>query len=184
MKKIYLLSIVFLLNFSNNIKAQTWNSVGSGLDGYVNAMAVFNNELYVAGYFTTAGGQPASNIAKWNGSSWQAVGNGITGANAEVYALKVYNSELYAAGYFYDAGGVSVNNMAKWNGAVWSAVGAGAGNGANDYVYTLEVYGSYLYAGGEFASTGGVPSNYIGQTILVNGMVQHGQICLTELTGR
>ena len=63
------------------------------------ALEVYNNVLYAGGSFVTSGG--ATNIAQWNGTSWDAVG---PGANGEVYALKVYNSTLVAGGQFDNIG--------------------------------------------------------------------------------
>jgi hypothetical protein len=45
---------------------------------------VYNGELYIGGDFTNAGGIVVSNIAKWNGTTWSALG---TGVNDKVYAL-------------------------------------------------------------------------------------------------
>jgi hypothetical protein len=47
-----------------------------------------------------AGGNSASNIAKWNGTNWSALGSGIEG---DVYALAVSGEYLYAAGSFTGA---------------------------------------------------------------------------------
>ena len=58
--------------------------------------------LFAGGYFTTAGGTAATNIAQWDGSSWSALGSG---ANNEVDALAVSGTNLYAGGYFTTAGG-------------------------------------------------------------------------------
>src|SRR5258708_32873548 len=46
-----------------------WSPLGSGVNGYVSALAVLGNDLYVAGAFTTAGGLPATHTAKWAGTS-------------------------------------------------------------------------------------------------------------------
>ena len=48
-----------------------------GLNGCVNSLAVYNNELYAGGRFNNASGTPVNNIAKWNGTSWSDVGGGI-----------------------------------------------------------------------------------------------------------
>src|ERR1041384_6275755 len=67
--------------FGNGIAAfdpatATWSSFGSGiaLGGsapVVNALAVLpNGDLVAGGQFTSAGGVAASNVARWNGSSW------------------------------------------------------------------------------------------------------------------
>ena len=50
--------------------------LGDELACYVNALAVSGTNLYAGGCFTTAGGVPANNIAKWNGSAWSALGRG------------------------------------------------------------------------------------------------------------
>jgi hypothetical protein len=79
-----------------------WSALGSGMDGYITALAVAGNDLYAAGGFTTAGGSAASNIAKWDGNSWSALGSGL---DDEVDALAVSGSDLYAGGIFTTAGG-------------------------------------------------------------------------------
>jgi hypothetical protein len=58
--------------------------------------------LYAGGSFTTAGGLTANYIAKWDGSSWTALGSGMDNV---VAALAVSGSDLYAGGYFGTAGG-------------------------------------------------------------------------------
>jgi hypothetical protein len=96
----------------------------------------------------------ATNIAKWNGSDWSALGSGV---NSPVSALASSASDLYAGGGFTIAGGIPARNIAKWNGNDWSPLGSGM-NGA---VYALAVSGSDLYAGGAFTTAGGVPANCI-----------------------
>lgn len=62
-------------------------------------------------------------IAKWDGSSWSALG---TGLNGYVYSLTHDSSgNLYAGGRFTSAGGIAVNGLAKWDGSSWSDVGPG-----------------------------------------------------------
>ena len=50
-----------------------------GAVGVVLALAMSGSELYAAGYFTMAGGVAANYIAKWNGSTWTALGSGVGG---------------------------------------------------------------------------------------------------------
>jgi len=121
--------------------------------------------LYAGGYFTTAGGDSANYIAKWDGAKWSPLGTGIGGAAPAVYALTVFDdgggSALYAGGKFTTAGGVSANRIAKWNGSSWSALGSGL----NDEMASLTVFddgtGPALYAGGSFTTAGGVSANRI-----------------------
>src|SRR4030042_5497209 len=67
----------------------SWTTCGSGVgnDGwgpsdYVNAMIVYNGELYAGGRFGSAGGTPLSPqetpyIARFDGSLWHPVGTGM-----------------------------------------------------------------------------------------------------------
>ena len=64
----------------------SWSPIGSGVGGWpavpsVYALEVFDDgtgpALYAGGSFSMAGGVPAEGIAKWNGTSWSALGSGI-----------------------------------------------------------------------------------------------------------
>ncbi|HTA28111.1 MAG TPA: T9SS type A sorting domain-containing protein [Bacteroidia bacterium] len=157
-------------NAANNIaqwNGTLWSALGSGINGianntYVYSLCVFNGNLYAGGVFNSAGGNPANNIAEWNGASWSALSSGIATSAAEVSFLAVYNGELYAAGYFDTAGGVPVNNIAKWNGSSWSAVGSGiTGYNGRAGISSLAVLNGELYACGVFDTAGGMPVNNI-----------------------
>ncbi len=74
---------------ANNVakwNGSTWSGLGSGVSGvnfegygpYVFSLALDKSgSLYAGGYFTNAGGVGANCIAKWNGSSWSALGLGV-----------------------------------------------------------------------------------------------------------
>ena len=82
-----------------------WISMGGmpGVNNYVSATVVDGSDnLYMGGGFTTAGGNSANYVAKWNGSAWSALGSGLNGS---VSALAVSGSDLYAGGGFTTAGG-------------------------------------------------------------------------------
>ncbi len=154
----YLTGILYLLGI-NELTAQTWSAVSGSINTGSNVLSLgadnVNNVLYVGGTFTkvgTGGGLSATNVAKWNGSSWSALGSGCDNS---VYALCMYNGNLYAGGWFATAGGVTVNYVAMWNGAVWSALSVGTGM----YVYSLCEFNGELYVGGAFSSAGSGVSN-------------------------
>jgi trimeric autotransporter adhesin len=142
---------VFPLSAQNS-----WSALGTGVNNSVYCLSEYNGELYAGGVFTTAGGVPASHIARWNGMSWDSVGPGFSG---NVWALCVYNGELYAGGFFQYSGSLYCPGIARWNGTSWSQAGSGMYGG----VYALEVYNGKLYAGGTFTSADGVPVNRIAQ---------------------
>jgi hypothetical protein len=128
---------------------------GVGLDRAVNAMLVSGSDLYVAGEFVNAGGVPANRIARWDGSNWNTLGNGIGVVPEYVNALAWYGGVLYAGGNFSSAGGAPARNLAKWDGTTWSSVGSGITDGVNGQVYALAVIGDSLYVGGAFSQAGG-----------------------------
>ena len=148
----------------------SWSALGSGLNGDVFALTVFDDgsgpALYVGGDFGIAGEAGATHIAKWDGENWSPLGCGM---NHFVFALTVYDDgsgpALYAGGFFTTAGGVEANHVAKWDGSTWSPLGSGMSGGWNLYVAALAVFddgnGPALYAGGNFGSAGGVCVNHI-----------------------
>jgi hypothetical protein len=90
----------------------TWQPLGAGLNGIVNALAVFDPDgpgplpdlLIAGGSFSAAGAQPASNIAVWDGSQWSPLG---MGTSSTVRALTTWNNQLVVAGDFGFAGGIA-----------------------------------------------------------------------------
>jgi hypothetical protein len=98
----------------------------ASLHPFVFARAGSDSALYAGGRFTPAGGSLAINIAKWNKSSWSALGAAM---NGPVRALAASGGDLYAGGEFTTAGGVSADAIAKWNGNSWSALDSGVSDG-------------------------------------------------------
>ncbi len=150
----------------------SWSALGSGVGGapgLVNALTVFDGgggaALAAAGNFTSAGGVAAASVAKWDGTSWSALGSGVSGEPGLVNALTVFDdgggAELYAGGAFISAGSAATSRIAHWDGASWS----GLGSGMNGSVYSLTEFddgsGSALFAGGNFTSAGGLKANRI-----------------------
>jgi trimeric autotransporter adhesin len=148
-----------------------WSALGSGINGWVNALAISgSDQLYAGGAFTTADGGATTNVVKWNGSRWSALGSGFDGPSdigspGEVKALVVSGNDLYAAGTFMTTGGSTASRIARWDGSRWSALGSGIG-GASPYVYALAVSGSDLYTGGPFSIAGGKVSVYVAKAVV------------------
>ena len=106
--------------------------IGPGFNSSVNSLAIdaSTGALYAAGNFTCAFGSTSSGVypnntcsgaggttvynrvAKWNGSSWSALG---TGTNNNINALAFDPSgNLYAGGNFTTAGAMVRPYLAKW----------------------------------------------------------------------
>lgn len=149
----------FILFVTLNSYSQSWQTIG-GLNAPVHCLQVYNNELYAGGWFSIG---TDSSIAKWDGTGWISVGNGVAGGSGptpystDVTAMAVYNGDLYVAGDFTSAGGTPVNHIAKWNGTSWSNVSSGM----NYSVDALCVYNGELYACGSFDDAGGINAKRI-----------------------
>ena len=130
------------------------------MNGYVTALAVSGDEVYAGGAFSTAGGSPATNIAKWDGSSWAAPAPGM---HIYPHALALTGSNLYVGGETTIAGSPAATSIARWDGSAWSTLGSGVGSPTGYYptLYALTVSGTNLYAGGDLTTAGGGAANYI-----------------------
>jgi plastocyanin len=147
-----------------------WSALGNGVSGckdafcspIVYALAVDRGVVYAGGRFATADGIPTGGIAKWNGQSWSALGEGVrTGIyDGIVKALAVNGKDVYAGGQFFTAGGVRTYNIAKWNGESWLSLDGGV-RGNMEEVLALGVSGNNLYAGGNFNTAGGISAGNI-----------------------
>lgn len=112
-----------------------WRPLGGGVGGpgqvAVTSLAVLpGGDLVAGGAFATAGGSPAANIARWDGSVWRPMGEGVSYSVSapEVAALVVLSGgDLIAGGYFDSAGGVPANGTARWDGSAWHPLGGGVG---------------------------------------------------------
>jgi hypothetical protein len=121
----------------------SWSPVGTGpnagASSTVNTMTVFDDgggkDLYVGGWFTSAGGVvDCRRIARWDGTSWTALGTGFGDAN--VNALSVFDDGdgacLYATGQFTKSGdspnAPALGRVAKWTSGTpgaWTSMGEG-----------------------------------------------------------
>jgi hypothetical protein len=102
-----------------------WTPLGLGIPanpGFaawnpVEALALLpNGDLVAGGLFGQAGGTPASSVARWNGSTWSAMGGGVSGPVCALAARP--NGRVVAAGQ------LTLQAVREWNGTGWQQVGA------------------------------------------------------------
>lgn len=135
-----------------------WDSLGSGLSGsitasdvmYPHTLCTFENDLIVGGNFLQAGGLNVHGIARWDGTTWYAMGDGFNGS---VYTVTEFNGELYAAGDFTMSGTTALQCVARWNGSSWENPGIGVYYQDAMYysfVHTLRVIDNRLFVTGGF----------------------------------
>ena len=102
----------------------SWWPLGSGITPFssfmlfppVGAMALLpNGDVVAGGQFNIAGGVPATNVARWNGTAWSAIGAGVPTTVVKAVAVDV------AANIF--VGTTSSAGPQRWNGTSWSSLG-------------------------------------------------------------
>lgn len=128
----------------------TWAEVGGGVStqlgiSIVNALASYEGELVVAGFFGQTADMVNPNIARWTMDGWRSVGGG---ADSLVSSLKIYNGSLYASGSFRQVGGLPISYLARWDGVGWHST-EGTYNAA---ISTIEFHSGSLFSGGTYTA--------------------------------
>lgn len=125
----------------------------------------YNNEIYVCGEFNRIDNDTIAGIARWNGTTWTGLDEGLTGGLPPYtqltypHQMLVYNNSLLVCGNFKYAGTDTVNGIAAWDGSNWS----GLGSGFNKVCYGMGLYNGGLWAGGEFTSSASTTLSCVAQ---------------------
>jgi len=159
----------------------SWSALGSNLAGtdgalsdpacsaqqMVTSMAVSGTDVYVAGCFINAGGDPTADyVAKWDALTGNWSGLGDDGAatpdgaikGAGVRAIAVNGNDVYIGGSLNTwVGGVpapQATYLAKWDGTSWSGLGddGAGGSSINSIVTAIAIDGNNVYVGGAFTN--------------------------------
>jgi trimeric autotransporter adhesin len=181
--KIAGLSAGKIARWANN----TWSTFGGGVSGEkpwepndfpfseIRDVVIDRTNIYVGGSFTNAGGIPASNVARWDGSQWHALGDGLPGfehcifqsCDFPVTSLALANEKLFVGGGFTTAYSEVEGFLAVWDGTRWTNVvnsgwqrdfPYGFYNFDGIHVRSLVALGNQLFFGGNFSSVGPVQS--------------------------
>lgn len=155
-----------------------WYPLGGGIRGTnnsfttgtaVNAIATEANMVYAGGIFTNAGGVSANNIARWNGTSWSALGSGIPGV---VSAIAVRGSDVFVGGTFtMNTAGGTAFNIVRWDGnSWWPLPGSFVGTVGNFFVNAIAVQGNHIVVGGSFRTANFSPNSQSTNIALHNGV--------------
>ena len=146
----------------------TWSAVGNGTAaGGVGALKVFDDgsgpDLYVGGYFVSAGGVAAASIVRWDGVQGTPVGDGVDGT---ILAMEVVTDldigpGLYVGGIFDQAGLMPAASIARWDGTTWSALAGGVLGEVRELRVFDDGTGPALFVGGLFSEAGGVSTENI-----------------------
>lgn len=155
MKKIFF-GLLFTVPVYSYSQTGIYEPLGGGMtpSGTVFSITLdsANNELYVAGAFTSIGGLPIKHYAKWDGSTWDSIPE-----IASVYfgKFQYVGGELYA--YYYDKLWKKISN-------VWTLIGTTN----NQAISCLVEYNGKLIVMGAFDTINGIPLNCFAQYDGVN----------------
>lgn len=117
-----------------------WQHVAE-FDRMVDDAVIFEGDLVVTGAFDHIDGQPIASIARYDGTSWSAMGNGAGGD-----VLAVYDGQLYAGG---------IGSPRRWNGTIWESFG----DQLFGQVYDMHAHtDGKLYIGGYMNGVGNIVS--------------------------
>ncbi len=150
-------------------KGGKWSALANGAPGFVNTLASFDDgsgpALFAGGDFEMPGNTPIRKLAKWNGTSWSAVGQGeflgpvdtlIPWEDAQGRAL------LVAGDFLRDPNDTQSTGFNRWNGQVWSRLVGGQdtsteANGVRAFAVVNTGTTRALYLGGQLgvADAGG-----------------------------
>lgn len=127
-----------------------------GPNGFVDVLVPFESDLIVGGRFVRVGLLAANHIARWNGSSWSSLGDGLSGRTRDIVE---HDGNLLAT---------DVGRVRSWDGSRWIRLGPDAGSA--DQVLDLIVFRNQLLAsyytsgvrrwdGTQWITIGAVPTN-------------------------
>lgn len=161
-------SLDFIATLENNDWFPLMDRKALGVNGPVWTMAMYEGELIVGGNFNRLGMVKANAIARWDGSRWHPMGEGVIGAiqTINVLDLNVGSGErektLYIGGVFNIADGQVANSIAYWDGTNWQPIGDGfKAQQQGGAVWDIEEFRGKLYATGLFNTSGDLPMDSV-----------------------
>ncbi len=152
-----------LARVRGDLSVDPWNP---GVDGTVYALASSGSTLYVAGAFTTVGGQQRTSVAAVNAASGAVLSWAIQ-VDGAIRALAMNDGILCMGGSFTKVGGQPRHHLAAVDGATaqlspWNP-------DADGDVLCLSAADEILYAGGAFLHVSGIARYHIAAISLANG---------------
>lgn len=156
-----------------------WNTLGE-FDGDVWALQVFDGALWVGGTLSSAGGQPASSLARAStGGVWNVPDAGLPDG-ISIRALHVHEGQLYAGATSLSGGNLTGGNMLfRWTGSAWQRV---LDNTAVGHVIALASFQGELHAAGAVPLGPGLGTANVGRLSgsvferLGNGIAGSGRV--------
>ncbi|HEX6810893.1 MAG TPA: hypothetical protein VF384_04645 [Planctomycetota bacterium] len=138
-----------------------WVPMGGGLQQPATGLALRpNGDVVAIGNWAIVNGAPCVDIARFDGTAWQALGTGVgvslPQSDRVTSVATLPNGDVLAAGSFSIASGVPVHNVARWDGTSWHDFGSGADGVVASVVTTrtgaVALGGSFLTVDGQVSA--------------------------------
>jgi len=137
-------------------------------DDVVRKITVSGSDIFVAGDFTTIGGETRAGLAKLNNTDGEADPDWNPAPDGQVDIIAVSGSYIYVGGFFANIGGLARGYAAKLDNSNGSAVVAWNPS-PDDFVTDMAISGSDIYIVGGFNNIGGQARNYAAKLDDTNG---------------
>ena len=124
-----------------------WDSLPSSPNGEVHDLAVFQNQLWVIGFFTFIGNNYTDHLSQFDGLQWTYFSTLL-----QLYSrgtLYADSSKIYFGGQWAGFQTDSFSNLFCWNGNAFESVGSGLPNA--NVIYTINSFNNKLIIGGDFS---------------------------------
>jgi len=152
--------------WDNGIVSDNFNNIESLFgddDLNIRRIVEYKGNMYIAGNFSNLDTDPSvKEIAMYNGSNWQSVGELITGGLSSVHDMLVWKDTLYVCGAFDKGSGSKANGVAQWDGSQWHEIGTGLFQGSSTTATDLMILHDELYVVGAFNNVNGMQQEQIG----------------------
>ena len=124
----------------------SWSGMNADRISSPRALRVYDETLHVGGWFQTTF-SPATGVAQWNGSAWEALAQPLPtmSFSSQVNSFAEYQGKLVAGGRLR-VSGPSNDAAFLWDGSNWQSAGAVLSSGAS--VLSTAVYQGNLYIAG------------------------------------
>lgn len=111
----------------------------------ITAMSVHENDVYVIGNFDQAGKVLARNIAKWDGTSWSAIGTGIKGYPKAIAVN--HKGEIFVSTMQENQSILQQMPLYHWHNNTWDTIPLPP---FCQQIHSIQAYGNDIYIGGDF----------------------------------
>ncbi len=132
-------------------------------DATINKLRIFQNKLYVGGYFFAQDGNVDNSFMYYDGNNFFPTSGGILPSN--VSDMIDYKNELFVCGQIDQAGFQPMDMIAKWTGTQWLNTGLYLQDNSNQFNLgqpnCFTTFNNKLVIGGYFKAINGVSASGI-----------------------